>query len=97
MLTSPVHGDGRWVLVASKGGDDRDPEWYRNLVANPQVELTVAGQTWPLRARTATPEEKAVLWPQIVTANPGYAEYQNKTERNIPVVICESPNEPSRP
>ncbi|MBN9150128.1 MAG: nitroreductase family deazaflavin-dependent oxidoreductase [Salinibacterium sp.] len=95
MLTSPVHGDGRWVLVASKGGDDRDPEWYRNLVVNPNVELTVNGHTRALRARTATPEEKAELWPRIVAVNPGYAGYQKKTERSIPVVICEPSGEPS--
>ncbi len=90
MLTAPVHDDGRWVLVASKGGDDRDPEWYRNLAANPDVELTVRGQTQALRARTATLEEKKELWPQIVAVNPGYAEYQTKTDRQIPVVICEA-------
>lgn len=89
MLTSPVHRDGRWVLVASKGGDDRDPEWYLNLVANPDVELTVRGVTHDMTARTATPAEKAELWPQITKVNPGYAGYQRKTEREIPVVICE--------
>lgn len=89
MLTSPVHGDGRWVLIASKGGDDRDPQWYRNLVANPDAELTVRGGLHEVRARTASPDEKAELWPQIVKANPGYARYQLKTAREIPVVICE--------
>jgi len=54
MLTAPVHDDGCYVLVASKGGDDRDPDWYRNLVANPEVELTVQGTTIPMTARTAT-------------------------------------------
>lgn len=92
MLTSPVHGDARWVLVASKGGDDRDPEWYRNLVANPDVELTVRGRTFAAHARTATSAEKAELWPQIVAVNPGYAGYQRKTKRDIPVVICEARN-----
>lgn len=91
MLTSPVHGDGRWVLVASKGGDDRDPEWYRNLVANPDVEITVRGTTHAMRARTASSDEKAELWPQITKVNPGYAGYQRKTDRDIPVVICERP------
>lgn len=89
MLTSPVHGDGRYVVIASKGGDDRHPQWYLNLVANPEVELTVNGETMPMRARTATPEEKAKLWPDIVAVNPGYAGYQAKTKRDIPVVICE--------
>ena len=89
MLTAPVHGDGRYVLVASKGGDDRHPQWYLNLVAHPDIELTVRGRTLPMRARTATSAEKARLWPEIVAANPGYAAYQRKTERDIPVVICE--------
>jgi deazaflavin-dependent oxidoreductase (nitroreductase family) len=89
MLTAPVHGGGRYVLVASKGGDDRDPEWYRNLVFEPNVELTVGGETIPMTARTASSEEKAELWPQIVAAYKGYAGYQEKTEREIPVVICE--------
>ncbi len=90
MLTAPVHSDGRWVLVASKGGDDRDPDWYRNLLANPEAELTVRGRTLPVHTRTASPEEKAELWPKIVAVNPGYAGYQRKTTRDIPVVICEA-------
>jgi deazaflavin-dependent oxidoreductase (nitroreductase family) len=89
MLTAPVHGDGRYVLVASKGGDDRHPEWYLNLVADPDVELTVAGATMPMTARTATAEEKAELWRQIVSAYKGYAGYQRRSARDIPVVICE--------
>lgn len=89
MLASPVHGGGRYVLVASKGGDDRHPQWYLNLVANPEVELTVRGKTVRLLTHTATPEEKAALWPEIVAANPGYAGYQKKTSRDIPVVVCE--------
>ncbi|SDK66361.1 deazaflavin-dependent oxidoreductase, nitroreductase family [Cryobacterium psychrotolerans] len=89
MLTAPVHGEGRYVLVASKGGGDRNPMWYLNLVANPDVELTVDGATTPMRARTATAAEKAELWPKIVAAYRGYADYQRRTTRDIPVVICE--------
>jgi deazaflavin-dependent oxidoreductase (nitroreductase family) len=89
MLTAPVHGDGRYVLVASKGGDARHPQWYLNLVANPDIELTVKGRTMPMRARTASREEKAELWPAIVAAYRGYESYQRKTARDIPVVICE--------
>ena len=89
MLTAPVHDDGRYVLVASKGGDDRHPEWYLNLVAEPDVELTVGGTTMRMTARTATAEEKAELWPQIVSAFKGYAGYQRRSARDIPVVICE--------
>ena len=89
MLTAPVHDDGRYVLVASKGGDDRHPFWYTNLVEQPEVELTIRGVTRPFRARTASSAEKAALWPRIVTAYPGYGAYQRRTERDIPVVICE--------
>jgi len=89
MLTSPVHDSSRVVVVASKGGDDRDPEWYRNLSANPDVSIVIEGETRQLRARTASAEEKATLWPQIVAAYKGYGGYQKKTDRDIPVVICE--------
>lgn len=90
MLASPVHDDARVVLVASKGGDDRDPQWYRNLTANPDVELVVEGATRKMRARTASPEEKAALWPDIVAAYKYYDNYQKRADRDIPVVICES-------
>ena len=89
MLTTPVHEDGRLVLVASRGGHSDHPGWYKNLVAHPDVEVTVAGEVVPMRARTATAEEKAELWPRIVEANPGYEGYQRNTDRDIPVVICE--------
>jgi deazaflavin-dependent oxidoreductase (nitroreductase family) len=89
MLTTAVHDDARVVLVASKGGDDRDPQWYRNLTANPEVELTMEGETKKMRARTASPEEKAALWPAIVSSYKGYAAYQKRADRDIPVVICE--------
>ena len=89
MLATPIHDDSRVVLVASKGGDDRHPQWYRNLSANPEVEITMDGVTRPMRARTASPEEKAALWPDIVAAYKGYDSYQRKADRDIPVVILE--------
>jgi len=89
VLTSPLQYDGTWVVVASKGGNDRNPEWYLNLVADPNVEIHVDGKVHKLRARTATAEEKAELWPKILAAHKGYANYQTKTTRDIPVVICE--------
>jgi deazaflavin-dependent oxidoreductase (nitroreductase family) len=89
MLSAPVREGDSFVLVGSKGGDNRHPQWYLNLVANPDIELTVRNQTLQLRARTATPEEKARLWPAIVAAYPGYSFYQRRTGRDIPVVICE--------
>ena len=93
VLTAPVHGDDRWVLVASKGGDPRHPSWYLNLVAQPDVELTVRGRTLPMRAHTATAAERAELWPRIVGQYSGYAGYQRRTTREIPVVICEPRSE----
>lgn len=89
LLTSPLFGEERVVLVASKGGYSEDPIWYKNLVANPEVEITVADRTRKMRARTATPDEKAALWPELVKVYKGYASYQRNTTRDIPVVICE--------
>lgn len=90
MLTTPIQEDGRYVLVASKGGDDRHPDWYRNMVANPEFQLEpVDGDAVTLVARTAGDEEKAELWPRIVTTYQGYGGYQDKTDRDIPVVIAE--------
>jgi deazaflavin-dependent oxidoreductase (nitroreductase family) len=83
MLTAPVIEGDRVVLVASKGGDDRDPDWYRN------VEVTVSGRRRPMRARQASPDEKAELWPRVTAAYPGYGGYQGRTGRDIPLVICE--------
>lgn len=89
MLTAPILEPSRVVLVASKGGDDRHPDWYRNLVDDPDVELTIDGETVPMRARTVDPAEKADLWPTIVAAYKGYAGYQRRTVRDIPVIVCE--------
>jgi deazaflavin-dependent oxidoreductase (nitroreductase family) len=90
MLMAPVHDEDRVVLVASKGGAPRDPEWYLNLRDHPQVTISMAGTARPMVARTATAAEKAELWPAIVRASKGYAGYQEKTDRDIPVVILES-------
>jgi deazaflavin-dependent oxidoreductase (nitroreductase family) len=89
MLTAPIVDGDRIVLVASKGGDDRDPDWYRNLLAHPDVELTMAGRRRPVRARRASPAEKAELWPRVVAAYPGYGGYARRSARDIPLVICE--------
>lgn len=89
LLTAPIYDEDRVVLVASKGGHQDHPQWYKNLAANPDVEVGAEGRTRAMRARTATPEEKAALWPTIVGAYRGYAGYQRNTERDIPVVICE--------
>jgi deazaflavin-dependent oxidoreductase (nitroreductase family) len=89
MLTAPVVIGDRVVLVASKGGDDRDPDWYLNLMARPEIELTMDGRRRPMRGRRASPEEKAALWPRVVAAYGGYAGYQRRSQRDIPLVVCE--------
>jgi deazaflavin-dependent oxidoreductase (nitroreductase family) len=89
MLTVPIVDDGRLVLVASKGGDDRDPEWYRNALAHPDVEIVVDGVRRAFHARTASAEEKALLWPRVTAVYRPYASYQRRSRRDIPLVICE--------
>lgn len=91
MLTSPIVEDGRVVLVASYGGDDRHPTWFLNLRDNPEVEVVMSGKTSPMRARIASADEKAELWPRVVAAYRGYGGYQKRTDRDIPLVILEAP------
>ncbi|MGW5362795.1 nitroreductase family deazaflavin-dependent oxidoreductase [Actinopolymorpha pittospori] len=93
MLTVPIVEDGRIVLVASFGGDDRNPAWYLNLRANPKVRAVMAGTARRMVARTATSEERAALWPRIIATFQGYATYQSRTSRPIPVVILEPATE----
>ena len=91
MLSVPIIDGERLVLVASFGGDDRHPTWYLNLRSNPGVRVTIAGSTRTMIARIATQEERAELWPQIISVFEGYTRYQKRTERPIPVVILEPP------
>ena len=90
MLTSPVREDGHIVVIASFGGDDRHPAWFLNLRDNPDVEVTMGGETRAMRARVASSDEKAELWPKVVSAYRGYGGYQQRTQRDIPVVILEA-------
>ena len=89
MLTSPVQDGDNMVLVASYGGADHHPAWYLNLRDNPSVEITKDGETRVMKARTATAEERAELWPRVVAAYKGYGQYQTRTDREIPLVILE--------
>jgi deazaflavin-dependent oxidoreductase (nitroreductase family) len=89
MLTSPLQEDGKIVIVASWGGDDRHPVWYLNLKANPDVGVLMDGKSRTMRAHIATPEEKAELWPRVVASYKGYGQYQTKTDRQIPLVVLE--------
>jgi deazaflavin-dependent oxidoreductase (nitroreductase family) len=87
MLTSPLQVDDRIVIVASKGGDDRNPDWFLNLVANPTVEVEMRGAKRTMTAHVADAAERAELWPRIVEDHANYGGYQRKTEREIPVVV----------
>lgn len=76
-----------FVLVASKGGDDDDSDWFKNLQAEPSVGVQVGTRRFTGRARLASPAEREALWPQMVRIFPLYEEYAQKTDRQIPVVL----------
>lgn len=90
--TSPLtylrDGDN-FVLVASKGGYPRNPSWYHNLRANPDTTVQVGSQQVAVHARVATQAERTRLWPRVVELYGGYEDYQERTEREIPLVILE--------
>jgi deazaflavin-dependent oxidoreductase (nitroreductase family) len=77
------------VVVASKGGAPRHPGWYRNLSVHPEVGVQIEGDRFRAQARTAEGDERERLWRQMNRVWPHYAEYQEKTEREIPVVVLE--------
>jgi deazaflavin-dependent oxidoreductase (nitroreductase family) len=75
------------VLVASYGGRPHNPDWFENLLVNPEVEVAVRGDAQRMTARRATPDERARLWPRIIETYDGYRVYQAKTDREIPLAI----------
>lgn len=90
MLTSPLKEGDAYVVVASRGGDDRHPAWFLNLRDNPHVEVVIEGRPRvPMLAGVATLEERARLWPIITGRYPNYGGYQEKTKRQIPLVLLE--------
>ncbi|WP_055482349.1 nitroreductase family deazaflavin-dependent oxidoreductase [Sphaerimonospora mesophila] len=82
------YGDA-YLVVASKGGADEHPLWYRNLQADPEVEFQIRGERFRARARTATPEERPDMWRTMTATWPAYDEYAAKTDREIPIVVIE--------
>ncbi len=82
------YGDA-YTIVASKGGSDEPPDWYLNLSEQPEVEVQVLGDRFKARARTAGAEEKPEIWKTMVSEWPAYDEYQQRTDREIPVVVLE--------
>ena len=90
MLTSPHQDGDRIVIVASKGGEDTHPAWFLNLRDNPQVVVTTKdAPDRPMTARVASPEERERIWPVITGKYANYGGYQDKTDRQIPLVILE--------
>jgi deazaflavin-dependent oxidoreductase (nitroreductase family) len=78
-----------YLVVASKGGSDQPPGWFTNLEAEPEVEVQVLGERFRARARVATPEERPAMWREMTGHWPDYDAYQERTDREIPVVVLE--------
>lgn len=81
--------DDVYLIVASNGGQDKPPAWYVNLREDPSVEVQVKADRFKARARNATAEEKAKMWPTMTTEWPAYDDYQKQTDREIPIVVLE--------
>ena len=84
-----VEHDGVQLAVASKGGAPEHPQWYHNLVADPQIEVMVDTERYPATARQISGDERAEWWERAVAAYPPYADYQTKTSREIPLFLLE--------
>ena len=84
-----VEHDGAYAIVASKGGSDTPPAWYLNLEAKPEVGVQVKGDRVTAKARVADSEERERLWPKMTATWPAYDDYQEQTEREIPIVVLE--------
>ncbi|MFF2958895.1 nitroreductase family deazaflavin-dependent oxidoreductase [Streptomyces sp. NPDC057963] len=89
-----VEHNGTYAVVASQGGAPKHPVWYHNLVADPRAELQDGPVRQDMNAREITGEEKALWWQRAVEAFPDYADYQLKTDRQIPVFVLEPAPEP---
>jgi len=83
----PVGDD--FAVFASKAGAPTNPDWYHNLLAHPLVTVEIGNETIPVRARVADPDERQRIWTRQKEQNPGFADYEQKTTRQIPVVILE--------
>jgi deazaflavin-dependent oxidoreductase (nitroreductase family) len=88
MLIHLPQGDNK-LLVASQGGLDADPVWFKNIMANPRVDITANGVKKDYIVRQVSSEEKRALWPHLLSLYPDFDEYQARTDRDIPVLICE--------
>lgn len=88
LATQPL-GDGAWAIFASKGGADTNPDWLHNLVANPDATIEIGTETIPVKARVAEGDERERIWTRQKELMPGFASYEKKTSREIPVIVLE--------
>lgn len=84
-----LRDDERLLVIASWGGRNEHPHWYLNLLAHPEANVQVLGDRWPATATTASPDERAIWWPRVLNAYDGYAVYESRTDREIPVVFLD--------
>ncbi|WP_067699446.1 nitroreductase/quinone reductase family protein [Nocardia jejuensis] len=98
ILTAPIIDGDTIVVVASRGGDPTDPAWLHNLRATPTVRVSRGqGPDRPMTARVLSPTERNALWPDVVAAHPGYADYQKMTTRTIPLIALTPHCDTQRP
>ena len=82
-------GDGKWAVFGSKGGADTNPDWFHNLKTNPDAVIEFGTETIPVRARVAEGDERETIWTKQKQLMPGFADYEKKTTRQIPVIVLE--------
>jgi deazaflavin-dependent oxidoreductase (nitroreductase family) len=85
LVTFP-QGEGRYVIIASKAGAPTNPDWYHNLKAHPEVDVEVGTETFPVKVVELEGAERDAVWADVKAASPGFAEYERKTTRTIPVL-----------
>jgi deazaflavin-dependent oxidoreductase (nitroreductase family) len=78
--------DGTMIIIASKAGAPENPAWYHNLKAHPKIDVEVGTRTFPVVAEEVGGDEREQVWQRVITERPGFAEYQEKTSRTIPVL-----------
>ena len=96
-LACQLLGTGKWAVFGSKGGADTNPDWFYNLRANPEATIEFGTHTIPVRARVAESDERETIWTKQKQLMPGFADYEKKTSRQIPVIVLERVDHRSSP
>jgi deazaflavin-dependent oxidoreductase (nitroreductase family) len=87
-----IEDEGRLIVIASKGGADSHPDWYFNVKANPSITVEVGTEQFEAKAAITSEPERSELYAKMAARNPGFAEYEKKTSRKIPVIALERNN-----